>query len=143
MGMGGGYPNCSLVEDICIFDKNIARLHVIGNISWSKDESKKYYLYLTANNDYAIKGFDGEFGDNKFDEYFTFLNKEMYLNTNMCWREGGINTLAVLEPKKGETESYQKNKDITINIEEEIVSDQEFLTAADNLALSIFSSIFK
>lgn len=142
VGMGGGYPDCSLVEDVYLLDNNIVRLHLIGAEKWKNSESK-YYLYLSKNNDYAIKGYEGKFGNDKFDEYFTFLNKEMYQNSNMCWREGGMNIVAALEPKENQVEQYQINKDITIQINEEVISDQNFLFASDALAVEVFSYLFK
>lgn len=138
MGMGGGYPRCSEVNDITFLDNDIVRVHIVKN---PFGETPKYYHYLNAMNDYAIKGYSGKYGDEKFNEYFTFLNPEVFPNTNMCWRGGGINPVAVLQPKAGETESYQINKDITISIEEENISDKEFLKAADSLAVEIYSSL--
>ncbi len=142
IGMGGGYPDCSLVEDVYLLDNNIARIHLIGTEKW-KGDWPKYYFYLTKNNDYAVKGFESKFGNENFEKYFTFLNKEIYQNSNMCWRSGGINIVASLKPKEDQTENYQINKDISIQIEEESVKDQDFLSDSDSLAVSIFSSISK
>jgi|GEM_PF-4807770 len=138
MGMGGGYPGCSEVNDITLLDNEIVRIHMVKD---PFGETPKYYYYLNAKSDYAIKGYSGEYGDEKFNEYFTFLNPEAFPNTNMCWRGGGINPVPVLQPKAGETKSYQINKDITISIEEENISDKEFLKAADSLVVGIYSSL--
>jgi len=138
-GMGGGYPGCSEVNDITLLDNDIVRIHMVKSPPFG--ETPKYYHYLNAKDDYAIKGYSGKYGDEKFNEYFTFLNSEAFPNTNMCWRGGGINPVAVLQPKAGETESYQINKDITVSIEEENISDKEFLKAADSLAVGIYSSL--
>lgn len=141
IGMGGGYPGCASVEDVVLLDNDVVRFHMVENTGPWGDNNPRYYHYLNANTDYAIKGYEGEFGDNKFNEYFTILNPEAFPSSNMCWRGGGINPTAILEPKEGQTESYQTSKDITVHIEEELVSDQSFLSAADALVVSIFSSI--
>lgn len=139
MGVGGHNPDCYQVGDVSLLGNDIVRIHLIS--SPLGGDSPKYYHYLNSKNDYAIKGYPGEFGDEKFKEYFTFLNPKAFPNTNMCWRGGGINPVAVLQPKEGYTESYQINKDITISIEEENVMDKEFLMSADALAVSIYSGL--
>lgn len=138
VGMGGGYPVCGDVNDIILLDNDIVRIHMGKNLP---GESPKYYHYLNSKNDYAIKGYSGKHGDEEFNEYFTFLSPEAFPNTNMCWRADGINPVVVLQPKAGETESYKVNKDITVSIEEENVSDKEFLKAADSLAVSVYLGI--
>ena len=138
MGMGGGYPGCSQVGDISLLDGDIVRVQMVKN---PMGDSHKYFYYLNAKNDYAIKGYSGKFGDEKFKEYFTFLNPDAFPNTNMCWRSDGINPVGVQQAKEGQTESYQINKDITVSIEEENISNTEFLKAADSLAVSVYSSL--
>lgn len=139
LGMGGNYGGCYQVDDISLLDNGIVRIHLIS--SPLDGDSPKYYHYLNSKNDYAIKGYPGDFGDAKFKEYFTFLNPEAFPNTNMCWRASGINPVAVLQPKEGYTESYLINKDVTVSIEEENVADKEFLMSADALAVSVYSSL--
>jgi len=138
MGMGGGYPGCYQVSDVSLLDSNIVRVKMIKN---PMGESSKYYHYLNAQNDYAIKGYSGKFGDDKFKEYFTFLNSEAFPDTNMCWRSSGINPVSIQQPIERQTESFQINKDITVSIEEENLQDKDFLKAADALAVSIYSSV--
>jgi hypothetical protein len=138
MGMGGGYPGCYQVNGISLLDGNIVRVQMVKN---PMGDSPKYYYYLNAKNDYAIKGYTGKFGDEKFKEYFTFLNPDVFPNTNMCWRSDGINSVEIKQPTAGQTESYQINKDIVASIEEENISDTEFLKAADALVVSVYSSL--
>ncbi len=140
MGMGGGYPDCYQVSDISLLDNDMVRVQMIKS---TQGESQKYYHYLNVKSDYAIKGYAGKFGDEKFKEYFTFLNPDAFPNTNMCWRSGGINPVLVQQPAVGQTESYQINKDVTVAIEEENISDEEFLKAADSLVVGIYSNITK
>lgn len=128
IGMGGNYPGCYKVNDVSIFENNIVRVQLSDNNN---------YYYLNEKNDYAIKNYSGEFGDKKFNEYFTFLNPNAFPDTNMCWRNSGINPVRTLGPKEG----FEANKDITISIENPIPLNDEFLQAADSLAVSVYSEI--
>lgn len=138
MGMGGGYPGCYQVSGISLLDGDMVRVQMVKN---PMGDSSKYFYYLNAKNDYAIKGYSGKFGDEKFKEYFTFLNPDAFPNTNMCWRGDGINPVEIQQPKEGQKETYQINKDIIVSIEEENISDTEFLKAADSLAVSVYSGL--
>ena len=130
IGMGGNYPGCYKVKAVSLLENNIVRVQLSDNNS---------YYYLTEKNDYAVKDYSGEFGDKKFNEYFTFLNPEAFPDTNMCWRTTGVNPVKVLVPKGGD----EANKDITISIADSVSPNEEFLQDTDNLSVSIYSGIDK
>jgi len=128
IGMGGGYPGCAKVNNITLLEGNVVRFKKQNNT----------YLYLNEKNDFAIKGNVGNFGDTKFNEYFTFLNPEAFPDTNICWRTTGINPVKLLSPNGNE----EKWKDITLSVED-TVSDDIFFQEADSLAVSFYSSLTK
>jgi hypothetical protein len=141
IGMGGGYPGCLQVGDISIIDNNIVRVQIPEN---QKRNTQEHYLYLTKENEYGIKDYPGEFGDQKFREYLEIL-PDLSPDVNMCWRGVGINTVPILLPKTSEDQSknIENLKDLTISIEEGNILDKQFLKDADSLVVSIYSSISK
>ncbi len=130
VGMGGNYPGCYKVDSVSLLENGIVRVVYPEN---------NRFLYLTKANDYAIKGYDGDFGDVKFNNYFKALNSDMYPNANICWRHGGINTVNLLNAK----ENVENSKDIIISAENYKLYYDEFLKMADSLTLSIYSEIKK
>jgi len=140
MGASGNYPGCYEVDDITMLDNDVVRVQMI-NDPIGNGASPKFIYYLNSKNDYAIKSYSGKYGDVKFKEYFTFLNPDSYPTANMCWRSVGINPISIQKPTEEQTKSQENYKDITILIEKENVSNEDFIKAADMLAVDVYSSL--
>lgn len=150
------FPDCYEVEGVVVLlEDNIVRYKLVRSPRVSENNPgqnphkryhSKYYGYLNSKHKYAIKGYLGEFGDKEFIEYFDLFNSPFgtdMTNTNMCWRDGRINTVGVSQSQANPRDHSPDVKDLQILIEEEDVSDKTFLMDADALAVSIFSSINK
>lgn len=133
IGMGGGYPSCINSSDIDFVNEEIVRI--------SSTENGSRYYYLNPNTDFGVKGYPGEYGDEKFTSYFTFLNPAEFPNANVCWRGSGTNPVEIVNPKPGQEGTFLSKKDINITIEEGIISNSDFMTAADTLAVEIYSKL--
>lgn len=132
IGMGGYYPGCELVSKVSLLDNGITRIQMAKDLS---------YTYLTTKNDVGIKDYNAkDIGNEKFENYFTFLNPNAFPNTNMCWRSGGINTVAKADSKP-EEQSYERLKeiDVALNVSNSSPNLESFLRSADNLAESIYT----
>lgn len=128
VGMGGGYPSC-------INSGNIQRLNSAAlriKISDNND-----YIYLTSNNNYGIKGEEGDNGDVKYQEYINVIPSVETNGSNICYRTGGINMVEVKAPK----ENTNKYRDLTVEIIGANSAIVTFLVDSDKLFNIIQPSI--
>ncbi len=128
-GFDGGFPFCRNINSATIITSDIIRVNIKPTNPY---QTNNLIRYLTSKHNVGIKGYSGPNGQSKFAE-FSFLNKQDYLPYNICFNDGGMVPIPMID--------FSQKVDVRMSLPfiEESASSKMYFSDADTLARDVYS----